>query len=185
MAEYNESQYQAPIEVQQAWKGADEAGDLRYLHAASAVIKIGGIPVVALESLNINQSTPMAPIHVIGSLAPLGFDAQGVSVNISGQLIQMANMSLNQSSFYPANESDLIANINTVFIIDISMMDYSKGSSAIPTGNFIRVLNCKNTGSSITINPNTNLKDSFTAVGTMMTRDWSKLAEFNLREQGQ
>ena len=180
MADYEETLYTPPQSYQEAHKGADEAGDLRYLHAASAVVKIGSVPVVALESLNISQNINRSPIYVIGSLAAIGFDVQGISVNVSGQLVQLANMSLTQSSFYPSNEADVIANINTVFAIDIVMMDYKQTDPAkIPTTPFIRVRNCQNTGSNITINPNTNLKDSFTAVGTMMERDWDALTDFN------
>ncbi len=179
MADYVETLYQAPISTQEAWKGADEADDLRYLHAASAVVKIGDVPVVALETLNISQNINRNPIYVISSLAAIGFDANGISVNISGQLVQMANMSLVQSSIYPADEKDVIANMNVVFAIDIVMMDYKKESDDIQTTPFITVRNCQNTGSNITINPNTNLKDSFSAIGTMMERDWTALEDFN------
>ena len=180
MAEYEEILYTPPQSYQEAHKGADEAGDLRYLHASAAVIRIGGVPVVAIENLSISQSINRVPIYVVGALAPIGFDVQGISVNVSGQIVQMANMSLNQSTFYPKNEAEVIANINRVFNIDVVMMDYKKlEANDIPTEPFITVRNCQNTGSNITINPNTNLKDSFTAVGTMMEREWDELAEFN------
>jgi hypothetical protein len=180
MAEYIETTYQPPQSYQDAHKGADEAGDIRYLHASAAVIRIGGVPVVAIENLNISQQINRSPIYVVGSIAPIGFDVQGVSVNVSGQMVQLANMSLNQSSFYAASEAEVIANINRVFNIDIVMMDYSKEDPAdIPTEPFLTVQNCQNTGSNIVVNPNTNLKDSFTAVGTFMIRDWDTLQDFN------
>lgn len=180
MAEYEETLYQPPQSYQDAHNGADEAGDLRYLHASAAVIRIGAVPVVAIENVNISQQINRSPIYVIGAIAPIGFDVQGVQVNVSGQLVQLANMSLNQSTFYPQNEAEIIANINRVFAIDIVMMDYSNTDPAdVPTEPFITVRNCQNTGSNIVVNPNTNLKDSFTAVGTMMERDWSVLEDFN------
>lgn len=180
MAEYTETLYQPPQSYQDAHNGADEAGDIRYLHASAAVIRIGGVPVVAVENLNISQQINRSPIYVVGAIAPLGFDVQGVSVNVSGQLVQLANMSLNQSAFYPANEAEVIANINRVFAIDIVMMDNTKDDPAdVPTEPFITVRNCQNTGSNIVINPNTMMKDSFTAVGTMMERDWDALIDFN------
>ncbi len=180
MAEFTEGLYTPPQSYQDAHKGADEAGDLRYLHASAAVIRIGGVPIVAIENLNISQQINRSPIYVVGAIAPIGFDVQGISVNVSGQLVQMAIMSLNQSSFYPSNEADVIASINRVFNIDVVMMDYKQTDPAeIPTEPFLTVRNCQNTGSNIVINPNTNLKDSFTAVGTMMERDWDHLAEFN------
>ena len=180
MADYEETLYTPPQSYQDAHAGADEAGDLRYLHASAAVIRIGAVPVVAIENVNISQQINRSPIYVIGAIAPIGFDVQGVQVNVSGQLVQLANMSLNQSTFYPQNEAEIIANINRVFAIDIVMMDYSKTDPAdIPTEPFITVRNCQNTGSNIVVNPNTNLKDSFTAVGTMMERDWDALTDFN------
>ena len=179
MADYIETNYTPPQSYQDAHQGADEAGDIRYLHASAAVIRIGGVPVVAIENLNISQQVNRSPIYVVGAIAPIGFDVQGVSVNVSGQMVQLANMSLNQSSFYAKNESEIIANINTVFNIDIVMMDYSKEAAEIPTEPFLTVKNCQNTGSNIVINPNTNLKDSFTAVGTFLVRDFDALAEFN------
>ena len=172
MADYTETLYQPPQAYQDAHNGADEAGDIRYLHASAAVIRIGGVPVVAIENLNISQQINRSPIYVVGAIAPLGFDVQGVSVNVSGQLVQLAVMSLNQSAFYPANEAEVIA--------DIVMLDNTKDDPAdVPTEPFITVKNCQNTGSNIVINPNTMMKDSFTAVGTMMERDWGALVDFN------
>lgn len=179
MAEYVQTNYVPPQSYQDAHAGADEAGDIRYLHASAAVIRIGEVPVVAIENLTINQTINRTPIYVVGAIAPIGFDVQGVAVNVSGQMVQLANMSLNQSAFYAKNEAQIIAEINTVFNIDIVMMDYSKEAAEIPTEPFITVQNCQNTGSSITVNPNTNIKDSFTAVGTFMLRDFSVLEQFN------
>lgn len=179
MADYDQTTYTPPQSYQDAHKGADEAGDLRYLHASAAVVRIGGVPVVAIENLNVSQQINRSPIFCVGSIAPIGFDVQGVSVNVSGQMVQMANMSLNQSAFYSKSEADVIANINRVFDIDIVMMDYSQSDPAdIPTEPFITIRNCQNTGSNIVIAPNTNLKDSFTAVGTFMVRNWEMLENF-------
>jgi len=179
MAVFNQTNYQPPQAYQDAHAGADEAGDIRYLHGSAAVIKIGGVPVVAIENLNISQSINRSPIYVVGSIAPIGFDVQGVSVNVSGQMIQLASMSLNQSAFYAKNEAQVIAQINTVFDIDVVMMDYSKAAADIPTEPFLTAKNCQNTGSNIVISSNVNLKDSFTAVGTFLIRDFDQLAEFN------
>jgi hypothetical protein len=179
MADYITNLYTPPKSYQDAHAGADEAGDIRYLHASAAVIRIGGVPVVAVENLNISQQINRSPIYVVGAIAPLGFDVQGVSVNVSGQLVQLAVMSLNQSPFYPANEAEVIANINRTFNIDIVMVDNKADPLENLTEPIITVLNCQNTGSNITINPNTNMKDSFTAVGTFMVRNWDALADFN------
>ncbi len=179
MADFVQTNYITPQAFQDSHAGADEAGDLRYLHSSAAVIRLGEVPMVTIENMTINQQINRSPIFVVGSIAPVGFDVQGVTVNVSGQIVQLANMSLNQSAFYAQNEAQVIANINTVFNIDIVMMDFSKEAADVPTEPFITVKNCQNTGSSITINPNTNIKDSFTVVGTFMVRDFSVLAEFN------
>lgn len=194
MADFQgQTNYIPPLSYSNAYAGADEADDIRYLHASAAIIKIGEVPVVALENLTINQTINRTPIYAVGSIVPLGFDVQGISVNVSGQLVQLAKMSLNQSAFYAKNEADVIANINTVFTIDIEMNDYfsldnkdADGNIKVnasgfgdPTGAFITVHNCQNTGSSITVNPNTMMKDAFTAVGTFMSRDWDVLVGFN------
>ncbi len=180
MADYVQTNYIPPQSYQDAHEGADEAGDIRYLHSSAAVIRIGEVPVVAIENLTINQTINRVPIYVVGAIAPIGFDVNGVSVNVSGQMVQLANMSLNQSAFYAKNEAQIIAEINTVFNIDIVMMDYTKEAEEIPTEPFITVQNCQNSGSSITIAPNVNIKDAFTAVGTFMLRDFDVLAEFNV-----
>ena len=186
--EFEETNYTPPASYQDAYAAAIEPGtSFRYLHASSAVIRLGAIPIVLIENLNISQQINRSPIYAVGAIAPLGFDVQGVSVNVSGQIVQLADMALNDSSFYPKNEADIIANINTTFIIDIVMMDYLNSTRQSGQGDklgeqteaFITVRNCQNTGSNITINPNTNIKDSFTAVGTIMERDWSVLENFN------
>ena len=179
MADYVQTNYIPPTQYSNAHSGADEADDVRYLHSSAAVIRIGEVPVVAIENITINQQIARTPIYVIGAIAPIGFDVNGVSVNVSGQMVQLANMSLNQSAFYAKNEAQVIAQINTVFNIDIVMMDYTKEAEAQDTGPFITIQNCQNTGSNITIAPNVNIKDAFTAVGTFMIRDFDVLAEFN------
>ena len=179
MAEFTQTNYQPPQSYQDAHNGADEAGDIRYLHGSAAVIRIGEVPVVAIENLNISQSINRNPIYVVGSIAPIGFDVNGVSVNVSGQMIQLALMSLNQSAFYAKTEAQVIAQINTVFDIDVVMMDYSKEAADQPTEPFLTVKNCQNSGSNIVISSNVNIKDSFSAVGTFLIRDFDQLAEFN------
>jgi len=180
MADYTQKLYSPPQNIQDAFQGADEAGDLRYLHASAAVIKLGSVPIFLLENLTISQSVNRSPIYMVGSIAPVGFDVNGVTVNISGQITLNVAMSLKDSGFYPKNEADIIANINRVFDIDIIMIDRTKSDPAdIQTEPFITVRNCVNTGSSITVNPNAMLKDAFTAVGTIMERDWDVLKDFN------
>jgi len=178
--EVEDKPYEAPQSYVEAHADAAEASDLRFLHSSAAVIRMGGLPIVAIENLNISQQIARSPINVIGSIVPIAFDVQSVTVNVSGQLVQLAVMSLNNSSFYPANEAEIIANINRVFDIDVVMQDYVRTPEEVETIPFITIKNCQNTGSNITINPSTMLKDSFTAVGTIMQRDWSKLKDFNL-----
>ncbi len=182
MADIVSTLYEAPADYQTALAAAEEVGDIRYLHASAAVVRMGAVPIVLLENLNISMQINRSPIYAISSIVPLGFDVQGVSVNVSGQLVQLAKMSLANSAFYPSSEADIIANINRVFNIDIIMYDHTKPTLDASTGPFITVKNCQNTGSNIVINPNTMIKDSFTAVGTMMERDWDQLATFNEEE---
>ena len=175
----SQTNYKPPQDYQDAHLGAVEAGDVRYLHGSASIIRVGGVPVVAIENINIAESINRNPIYVVGSLAPLGFDVNGVAVNVSGQLVQLALMSLNKSAFYPESEAQIIAQINTVFDIDIVMMDYSKEPAEQPTEPFLTVKNCQKSGSNIAINSNVNIKDSFTAVGTFVIRDFDQLAEYN------
>ena len=188
MAEFEETNYTPPASYQDAYAAAIEPGtSFRYLHGGAAVIRLGAVPIVLIENMNISQQINRSPIYAVGSIAPLGFDVQGISVNVSGQIVQMADMALNDSAFYPKNEAEVLANINTTFIIDIVMMDYLNSTRLSGQGDklgeqteaFITVRNCQNTGSNITINSNTTIKDSFTAVGTMMERDWKVLENFN------
>ena len=145
MAEVNDIPYEAPQSYRDSHADAPEANDLRFLHSSAAVIRMGGVPIVAIENLNISQQIARSPINVIGSIVPIAFDVQSVTVNVSGQLVQLAIMSLNNSSFYPANEAEIIANINKVFNIDIVMQDHLRTPDDIETIPFITIKNCQNT----------------------------------------
>lgn len=172
--------YETPANYLTSHADAKEAGDIRFLHASASVIRINGVPIVAIENLNISQTISRQPIYSVGSIVPIGFDVNGVQVSVSGQLVQLASMSLNDSLFYPNSEADIISNINKVFQIDVMMIDYTKDDPLdYETDAFLSVLNCQNTGSNITINPNAMLKDSFSAVGTFMARNPLALTDFN------
>jgi len=186
MVDYVTETYVPPAQYNHAYAtgmGADDS--FRYLHASSAVIKLGAVPIVLIENLNISMQVNRTPIYAVGAIVPLGFDLQGVSVNVSGQIVQTADMKLNDSPFYPDNEADILANINTTFLIEVHMMDHLNKTEGKATQlrAFLTVRNCQNTGSSISINTNTNIKDSFTAVGTMMERDWSALETYNKKKE--
>lgn len=175
----NATKYKPPAEYVAAYQDAPEVNDLRFLHAAGAVVKIGGIPVVALENLNISQTQSKTPIVCLGTLAPLGFDPQPIQVTVQGQIVQMAKMSLAKSTFYPESVGGLLANVNKVFNITVQLQDHSQDDpSKILTGVFLEVENCTNTGSNISLSPNSNIKDSFTAVGTFVKRNWDTLNNF-------
>lgn len=185
MANYIETQFTPPQSYQNAHAGADEVSDLRFLHSSASVIRLGSVPMVSVENLNISETVNRTPIYVVGSISPIAFDVQNVAVNISGSLVKSAIMSLYQSSFYARNEAELIATLNRTFIIDIFMVDHTKTDPAdLYTEPFLSVMNCQKTGSNIVINPSTMIKDSFTAAGTFVIRDPDALTNFNkLTEQ--
>lgn len=178
---YDETLYDAPQHYKDSHALAPESADLRFLHASAAVIKMGGIPTVAIENINITVQNNRTPIFVCGSISAIAFDVSGVLVNVSGQLVQLADMSLDNSSFYAQSEVDLIGNINRVFKIEIIMLDHKKEDpNDIETDPIFTVLNCQNTGQNININPTTNMKDAFTCVGTFMNRNLkTALTDFN------
>lgn len=180
---YDETLYDAPQHYKDAHALAPESSDLIFLPGSAAVILIGGIPTVAIENLSIAVQTSRSPIFVCGSISALAFDAGGVTVNVSGQIVQLGGeegMSLDNSSFYPQNETDMIANINRVFKIDIFMLDHTKPPEDIDTDPILSVLNCQNSSQNININPTSHIRDSFTCVGTFMNRNLkSALKEFN------
>ncbi|UCE64957.1 MAG: hypothetical protein JSU85_08710 [Candidatus Zixiibacteriota bacterium] len=180
MAEFFETTFIPPQPYTDAHQGADEADDLRLLHSSAAVIRFGGVPIVAVENLNISITENRTPIYVVGSISPIAFDIQNVAVNISGSLVQMAIMSLAQTSFYPKSEADIIASINRVFNIDIFMIDHTNLDPAeLYTEPFLTVKNVQKTGNNFVINPSTMIKDSFTAVATFVVNNREALKNYN------
>lgn len=181
---YDETLYDAPQHYKDSHALAPESSDLRLLPGSAAVILIGGIPTVAIENLSIAVQTSRSPIFVCGSISALAFDAGGVTVNVSGQIVQLGGengMSLDNSSFYPQNETDMIGNINKVFKIEVFMLDHEQIAEAVNTDPIFTVLNCQNSSQNININPTSNIRDSFTCVGTFMNRGLKlALKDFNV-----
>lgn len=172
MANYVKKNYEPPAFVQNALKGADEAGDLRFLHSSAAVIRIGEVPVGAVENWTITSNTTRNPIMTCSSPVPIGFDFGGNTVTISGQIVLNAASGLNDSGFFPNSVAELISSINEVFDVDIIAFDATAESPEDQaTEPIVTVKNCQNTGETITLNSNTNLRQAITAVGTFMERN--------------
>jgi hypothetical protein len=74
-----------------------------------------------------------------------------------------------------------VANINTVFDIDILAQDANaENVDERLTEPFIILKNCQNTGETINLSTNANIRQSFTAVATFMERDIADaLKDFN------
>ena len=173
--------YDPPEWFQNGMNGADEAGDLRFLHSSAAVIRLGEVPIVAIENMTITVGVNKTPIMVIGSPVAIGFDFSGYTVNVSGQIVMNAASTLNKSDFFAKSVEEVVKNINSVFDIDIIMQDaFADNVEERATEPFVTIKNCTNTGETITLSNNTNLRQSFTAIGTFMQRNLdTALAEFN------
>lgn len=184
MADPINKNYDPPSWFQDGMNGADEAGDLRYVHSSAAIVRIGLVPIVALENLTITVAINRTPIMVIGSPVPIGFDFSGYTANISGQIVMNAASTLNKSDFFPKTVDEIVKNINSVFDIDLIAQDaFIDDVDDRLTEPFITLKNCQNTGETITLSNNTNIRQSFTAVATFMERaietalkDFNKLA---------
>jgi hypothetical protein len=181
MADTIKKNYEPPQWYQDGMDGADEAGDLRFVHSSAAIVRIGEVPIVALENVSITVSIVRNPIMVIGSPVAIGFDFGGYNANISGQIVMNAASTLNKSQFFAKSVNDLVANINTVFDIDILAQDANaENVDERLTEPFIILKNCQNTGETINLSTNANIRQSFTAVATFMERDIADaLKDFN------
>ena len=69
--------YEPPEWFQNGHSGAEEAGDLRFVHSSAAVIRLGQVPIVAIENLTITTAITNTPIMVVGSPVAIGFDFGG------------------------------------------------------------------------------------------------------------
>lgn len=173
--------YDPPQWYQDGHQGAEEVGDLRYVHSSAAVVRLGQTPLAALENLTITIAINRTPIMVIGSPVPIGFDFSGYTANVSGQIVMNAASTLNKSDFFPKSVQEIVKSINAVFDIDIIAQDaFADTVDERMTEPFITLKNCQNTGETITLTNNSNIRQSFTAVATFMERDIANaLSEFN------
>lgn len=170
--------YEPPQWFQDGHQGADEVGDLRYVHSSAAVARLGQTPIVALENLTITIAINRTPIMVIGSPVPIGFDFSGYTANISGQIVMNAASTLNKSEFFPKSVQDVVKNINAVYDIDLIAQDaFADTVDDRMTTPFITLKNCQSTGETITLTNNSNIRQSFTAVATFMERDIANALE--------
>ncbi|MCP4755215.1 MAG: hypothetical protein GY866_30470 [Proteobacteria bacterium] len=167
-----------PQEFIDANAGAPEASNPQVLHGCLAVIKMGGTPAVAVENMNISEAENKSPIFVCGSLFALGYDQSGITVNVSGQIVQLAKSTLANSAFYPQSEKDLMKNLNKVFEIDVYLQDLTKEKDSVLVGPVYTVKNCQKSGKNFALNPSTAIRDSFTAIGSFVTLNPTSLAGF-------
>ena len=181
MADPISKNYEPPEWFMNGMNGADEAGVLRFVHSSAAVIRLGQVPIVAIENMTITTAITNTPIMVIGSPVAIGFDFGGYTVNVSGQIVLNAASTLNKSEFFAKSVDELVKNINQIFDIDVIAQDaFADNVEERATEPFFTIKNCKNSGETITLGNNANMRQSFTAVGTFMNRDLATaLANFN------
>lgn len=169
--------YTPPVTYNKSHDGAPEAGDFIPLQGSQSVILIGGLPIVGIENLSINETVAKTPIYTLGMLEALAFEQQNVSVTVSGTIVQNARMSLQDSEFYPKGPAEMAAFLNTVFDIEIVFQDATKPDNDRKTKPVWTTKNCQRTGSNLSI-PNGKIIDSFTIIGTHLVRDFKVLEDY-------
>jgi len=161
--------------------GNNEAGDFVPLVGSQSVIVFGGLPIVGIENLSINEVNTQTPIFALGLIHALAFEQQNVTVNVSGTIAQNARQSLQNSEFYPKGPDEMAAYFNSVFSIEVAFQDATKDQNARVTQPVFIVENCRRSASNISI-PSGKIVDSFTAVGTYLVRDFAQLKEFYVQQ---